>query len=112
MSLLKQASSPALQTDDGSQLKRLIDAVEAVAGQLHVLRQVLDEIREEVQWAIRNDRLRCPPHVCRVTSMPADPLAPEWAERLNELTPTDLPAVEASPGPPRAGQHRGLFEEA
>lgn len=31
-----------------------------------------------------------PPPAMRITSMPVDPLAPDWGERLNRLKPQDL----------------------
>jgi hypothetical protein len=93
-----------------SQLDRLIDAVETVAEQLQVLREVIDEIREEFQWAIRNDRLRCPGQVVHVTSMPADPCAEDWAERVNRLTAEDLPSDDASAEPrAESSGQRSLF---
>lgn len=78
-------------------IERLIDAVEEVAAQIEVLRQVIDEIREEFQWAVRNNRMA--PHVVRVTSMAKDPLDPEWAAKLNRLTPADFPpsALDEAP---------------
>lgn len=94
-------------------MDRLIEAVETVGNQLEVLRQVLDEVREEFQWAVRNGQLVSPPSITHVTSMPRDPCAPDWAERLNRLTPEDLPAAELGPAapntsapaaPPRAGE--------
>src|SRR5437870_13550843 len=84
---------------DAEVLERLVDAVESVAGQIEVLRNVLDEIREDLGWAINNDRFRCPPHGCQVTSMPVDPCAEDWPERLNRLKPENLPSDEASPSP-------------
>jgi len=56
---------------DNSQLDRLVLAVEEVARQVQVLRQVLDEIREEVVWAVRNDIFRTPPSECRCTNTSA-----------------------------------------
>ncbi len=50
--------------------------------QLEVVRDILDEIREEVQWAIRNER---PIRIDRITAT-----AQEWAARmLPERKPVD-----------------------
>ena len=125
--LAKKASVPAPtnarpENIDGERIERLIDAVEAVAGQIEVLREAIDEIREEFPWAVRNDRL--PPHVVHVTSMAKDPCDPRWAEKLNRLTPADLQADDLSEAPeeageeaprptagPKSGQQRSLWEE-
>ena len=85
---------------DAERIERLIDAVEAVAGQIEVLRNVIDEIRDEFQWAVRNDRLA--PHVVRVTSMAKDPCDPQWAEKLNRIDPRDLPVDDSSAAPEEA----------
>ena len=71
----------------------LIDALENVAAQLGLIRQVLDEIFTELQWANQNprdadDSARA---IRRITSMPLDPTAPDWADRLNRFTPADVP---------------------
>lgn len=68
-------------------------ALQAIADELQVLRQVLDELRDEFSWAMRNAPL--PPF--HLTSTPADPTAPDWAARLNRFTPADLP--DAAPAP-------------
>lgn len=57
--------------------------------------QVLDEIFTEFQWANQNRREAesspaIPVH--RVTSMPLDPTAPDWAERLNQSLPAEVSA--------------------
>ena len=57
----------------------------------------IDEIREEFAWAVRNDRLPCSPGVMNVTSMAADPCAPDWGKRLNRFAATDLRPEASSP---------------
>src|SRR5438046_1469719 len=87
------------QGPDAEVLERLVHAVESVAGQIEVLRTVLDEIREHLGWAIQNDCFRCPAHACPVTSMPTDPTAADWGERLNRFSTRDLPADETVAAP-------------
>ena len=125
--LAKKASVPAPtsarpENIDGERIERLIDAVEAVADQIEVLRNVIDEIRDEFQWAVRNHRLA--PHVVHVTSMAKDPCDPRWAEKLNRLTPADLQGDDLSEAPeeaedeeaprptaaPKSGQQKSLWE--
>jgi len=103
--LARKAPAPAPTTTrseapDAERIERLIDAVETVADQIEVLRNVIDEIREEFQWAVRNKRLA--PHVVHVTSMAKDPLDPQWAAKLNRLTPADLSAEDLSEAPDEA----------
>ena len=77
-------------------VERLIEAVNGVAEQMQLLWNTIDEIREEFAWALRNDRLTCSPSVMHVTSMAADPCAPDWGKRLNRSAATDLPPEASS----------------
>ena len=92
--------SPATQTETGAEaMSRLADGVERVGDELRVVRDVLDEVREEFVWAVRNDRFRCPPHIVHLTSMAANPLAADFGERLNRLKPEDLSLDQSPPDP-------------
>jgi signal transduction histidine kinase len=55
-----------------------------------VLRDAIDELRELYQWALNNGRQDVS-HPFRLTSMPVDPTASDWAERVNKVTAADLP---------------------
>ena len=74
-------------------IDRLLEAVERLAGEVQVLREVLDRLEEGFDWAIKNDKLRCsslaPPMI--ITSMPRNPCAPDFGERINRFRPEDLP---------------------
>ena len=75
----------------------LTEAVLTLTEQVRMLRLSLDEIEQELGWAIRTrvlDRLP-PPSPTRVTSMPLDPLAEDFHERVNAISPADLPIVPA-----------------
>jgi hypothetical protein len=76
----------------------LAEVVQGLRDEVRVLRQALDELREEVQWANRNgvDLRRL--ERFRLRSMPADPAADDWAERLNGVAPEHIAAVEAPAG--------------
>ena len=91
----------AAGSDDEGESGRLLGAVEALttqvealSNQVEVLRQVLDEVREEFQWALQNDKFG---HagidhgqlVMRVTSMPKDPCAEDW--EINRVSPENRP---------------------
>src|SRR5713226_8360241 len=94
----KIATTPTGTDEDQlAQLPAIVDAlkmqVEALTGQVEVLRLVLDEIREDFQWALQNDRLRstCTDErqFVHITSLPKDPCADHW--EINRLKPDDLP---------------------
>lgn len=72
------------------------EALDRLSDELTVLRDVLDEIRSELQWANRN-REDGPwkPAPVHITSMPRDPTAPDWAERLNRFSAADLPGEDS-----------------
>lgn len=60
-------------------------ALDRLREELAVVRQVLDEILEELEWSNRNSPVRdsvATPYR-RITSFPLDPCAPDWAERVN-----------------------------
>lgn len=77
----------------------LVAAVERLTAEMRVLRQVLDEIREDLQYALRNctganhDR----PPFRHITSMPIDPCADDFAAQLNKYTPAELPPENSHP---------------
>ena len=81
-------SRPGSDTEDP-----IVAALDRMTEEVRVLRQVIDELREEIQWAARNvvgePLPRLPTR--RITSMPLDPTCDDFAERLNALTPADLP---------------------
>lgn len=90
-------------TQTSESLRDLTAVLQAIADEMQLIREALDEIREELSWANRNTPA-APPF--RLTSMSADPTAPDWAERLNRFTPADLPEAASSQKPPP----RTLFE--
>jgi hypothetical protein len=66
-------------------IEQLTESVRGLTNQVEVLRNVLDELRSEVVWGIRNGRFGFDPasewHV-RLRSMPADPCA-DWSGRVH-----------------------------
>jgi hypothetical protein len=81
-------------------------ALDRLREELAVVRQVLDEIQQELEWANRNspDREQVAATYRRITSMPLDPCAPDWAERVNQYSAADLPADVRDPTPRQQGQ--------
>ena len=86
MGKARKAAAPE-QNDD------LVDAVRDLTAEVRVLRDAIDELREEVQYAANNlfDPREPPLPHRRITSMPKDPLADDFGERINAYTPEDLP---------------------
>ncbi len=84
---MKRTDSPVDSTDAIAQV------LDRLREELAILREVLDEIRDELQWANRNRDLDQAPASAprRITSMPLDPAAADWAERLNRYSAADLP---------------------
>ena len=53
--------------------------------------QASDEIREDLQWAVRNGALPVElPDPFRLTSMPLDPTAEDFHERVNAVSAGDI----------------------
>ena len=82
----------------------LAAALDRLREELAVVREVLDEIRDELQWANRNqgDSDRCSTPPLRITSMPLDPTALDW--EVNRYSAADLLAEVRDPTPRQQGQ--------
>ena len=84
----------------------IADVLERLREELSVVRQRLDEIHDELEWATQNygegDHITATPR--RITSLPLDPCAPHWAEQVNRVSAADLPAEIRDPTPKQQGQ--------
>lgn len=86
------------------EVAELRSAIEQLSMEIQVLRQVLDELRDDYGWALQNSKIRSLPPPFVLTSMPADPLSRDW--QLNRLSAADLP-----PEPPTSPPSRtSLFD--
>ncbi|HET6884200.1 MAG TPA: hypothetical protein VFI31_28865 [Pirellulales bacterium] len=72
--------------DDTERVIVNIDGLE----ELTAIRESLDGIREDFDWWLKNHRREQWLPMQPITSMPVDPLAPDWAERLNRFSAADL----------------------
>jgi hypothetical protein len=94
MGSTKRTAKPA---GDQDAIQRIADAVEKLAGEVEVLRGIVDRLQDDFAWALNNDAFgrgelhRDPGPPMHITSMPRDPLAPDWHERVNRFRPEDLP---------------------
>jgi hypothetical protein len=86
---------------DKEVLERIAEAVEKLAGEVEILRGVIDRLQDDFAWALNNDAFRgsafrqerSPPF--HITSMPLDPLAPDWHEQVNRFRPEDIDGENA-----------------
>ncbi len=67
-------------------LEHIAEVVRDAVEVLGVIREIEDEKREDIQWAVRNGQ-----PIFHLTSMPRDPADPHWAQHLNKLMPADVP---------------------
>jgi len=80
------AKSPNTIHIGESQAEHLIGSILQLRDEVHVLREAIDELREELQYLVRN-----PDHSAareqlprlRVTSLASDPTAEDFGERIN-----------------------------
>lgn len=79
-------------------------ALDRLRAELAVVREILDEIRDELQWTNRNqgESDRCSRMPLRITSMPLDPAALDW--EINHFSAVDLPAEVGDPTPRQQGE--------
>lgn len=103
----KRSTTP--EPSVAQELAELRKAVDQLSQRVHVLIHALDDLCEEVQWRNNQARdrhgYRPPPMI--VTSMPKDPLAPDFGERLNRFKPSDVPP---DPPPVHSSRQPTLFE--
>lgn len=71
-------SPPAEPLED----QKLVSAIEHLADEVALIRQVLDEFREDFSWLTRNGLLIRPVEHTHVKQMALDPTAADWNERL------------------------------
>ena len=101
----RRSSGSSEENDDATPA-----AIERLTDELRVLRETLDEIRQDMDYVIRNGKLGCSylPPGFRLTSCAADPTAEDFAEQLNALTPSDLPPGKR---PPSAATVTEVFDD-
>lgn len=96
------------------QVNDLTDAVMSLTEQVRMLRQAVDEIGDELGWAIKNRVVMVPPiesQFPRLTSFPIDPLAEDFHERVNAVRPSELGPDEThkAVSTPSSGKQASLW---
>jgi hypothetical protein len=106
-------TASADSSDTAELLDRVCKALEALADQVKVMRTILDEIQDDLAWALDNGRLvarhREPAPPMHITSMAKDPLSPDWAKLLNSTRPQDLPPEALHPAAHTERTQQDLF---
>lgn len=78
----KPSKTSAKDSNQGQYLERLTDALNRLADEVRVVRDVLDETREDLGWFTRNGFPHQPTAHTQLVRMARDPLSPDWNERL------------------------------
>ena len=93
---VRQKSKPPPEQQE--LLERLVETVERLEGELRFIRETLDRIQDDFEWNLNNAPARqdswlpaSPPF--RITSLPREPLAPEFRERINKVTQDEQNAL-------------------
>lgn len=72
------------QTSAPTECEQLVDAIERLTDELRVVRDVLDEMREDLNWIVRSDRTTAKQSGHSILKeMSLDPTSDDWGERLH-----------------------------
>lgn len=106
---MPRAKKPSLTPpSEAEAIGRLADSIGSVERELRVLREVLDEIREDLEVALRQGRLRGSPHVVHVTHVP-HPAAPPPIDAASAPVSESLPSPRM-PSDTQGKRQKTLFE--
>src|SRR5437870_2169806 len=78
----KSAKASAPESPRSQWLERLADAVNRLADEVRVSRDVIDEFRSDFAWLLQNGMPHQPQEFVVVKRMARDPLAEDWSQRL------------------------------
>ena len=93
----KSARASAPESQRSQWLERLTDAVNRLTDEVRVVRDVLDETREDLGWITRNGIPGHHGEHMQIIRMARDPLAPDANERLEFRTSTSGNSSELAP---------------
>lgn len=76
-----------------------VEMVTELAHQVEILREAVDELRDELTYELRKlrDAVTEPAKPFRLTSMPRDPFAPDFHARVNAVQPEQVAAALETP---------------
>ena len=82
----------------------LLSAIRELAAQVQVLRQTVDDVREELHWANNNAQARLGfGRTRRITSVPLDPAASDWSAGVNRVQPETVKQLRSEAASPASG---------
>ena len=103
---------------EGDANSQLIESIDRLRQEVEVLRIVVDELREELQYLVRNPgeyRVAETIERLRITSLPLDPAAEDFERRVNTVPQETIAELRAAAETTqekkrgRATSQRGLF---
>ncbi|HRX78738.1 MAG TPA: hypothetical protein P5307_06725 [Pirellulaceae bacterium] len=105
------------QPAEGQSDQAFIECIDRLREEVQVLHNVVDELREELQYLVRNPGERNAETVERlhVTSLPLDPAADDFPQRVNAVPESTVAELRATAETAqeekgtRATTQRGLF---
>jgi hypothetical protein len=92
---------------DDETIASLTASLDEVQDELAGIRRVVDEIQGDLEWVTRNPRADEWRPIQPITSIPFNPLAADWAERVNRFTAADIPQAESLAEPATASTAAG-----
>ncbi|GEM_PF-4834361 len=102
---LRKQSKPA-PAPESPDIAKLAEVVEGLTHQVQHLAMILDEVREDLVWAVRNDKFHCAGHSQQYVASYAAPKPPEAEDDDAEETgPPPSPTAK-----PVAPPKQTLFE--
>ena len=80
--------SPPAGFDD--RIDQLTSTVETLAQEVRILREAIDELREVLDWTMKNREAPANHPLLPITSLPRDPGDENFGEKINCTPPDDL----------------------
>jgi len=92
----------------------IVDLLQRLVDEVRLLRQVIDELREELKWANNNqDMAGLPGRPYQLTSFSLDPADPQWPAKVNAADKATIGRLrdEAATVPPAPATQPCLFDK-
>ena len=92
--MARKKTSPVLDPPpsecDKDGLDQLTSTVDTLAQEVRVLREAIDELREVLDWTMKNRDAPANDPLLPITSLPSDPGDDNFGEKIDRTTPDDL----------------------
>jgi hypothetical protein len=90
----KTKQEPDANGELREQMQELTREVHALREEVQVLRMSIDEFRDDLVHVLRNPPEHIPPPI-RIHSLPLDPTAADFGDRINAVPPEQMEALRA-----------------